>query len=124
MVAQQARADGVEGARPVEAAGQHGGLLAHHLAGDALDTPCHLGGGAARKGHEQDTARIGAGDDQMGDAVGERVGLAGAGAGNDQQRAGNGAAAMLHRGALRRVQPVEIAGQGGRIRRGDIHGAA
>ena len=34
----------------------------------------------------EDAARIGAVDDEMGDAMGERVGLARAGAGDDQQR--------------------------------------
>ena len=42
-----------------------------------------------RKRQEQDPLRIRAVQHQMRDAVGERVGLAGAGAGNDQQRTGD-----------------------------------
>ena len=63
-------------------------LGAEHLARDALDPARHLGRRAAREGHQQDAARIGAVDDQMRDAVRQRVGLAGAGAGDDQQRPG------------------------------------
>ena len=44
----------------------------------------HLASGAAGKCHQQDASRVGAVDDQMGDAMGQRVGLAGAGTGNDQ----------------------------------------
>ena len=62
------------------------GLVAHHLAGDPLDPAGHLGGGAARKRHQQDAPRVGAVDDQMGDAMGQRVGLAGARAGDHQER--------------------------------------
>ena len=78
-------------------------VAAEHLAGDALDARGHLRGGAARKRHQQDAARIGALDDQMGDAVRQRVGLARPGAGDDQQRPGD-AAAAVHRppGAARR----------------------
>ena len=65
------------------------GVAAEHLAGDALDAPRHLRRGAAREGHQQDAARIGAVDDQMRDAVRQRVGLARAGAGDDQQRPGD-----------------------------------
>ena len=53
---------------------------------DALDPPRHLGGGAAREGQQQDAARIGAAHDQVGDPVRQRVGLARAGAGDDEQR--------------------------------------
>ena len=55
---------------------------------DALDPAHHLGGGAARECQQQDAARIGAVDDQMRDPMGERVGLARAGAGDDQERTG------------------------------------
>ena len=51
---------------------------------------------------------------QMRDAGGERAGLAGAGAGEQQDRA----VQRLDRGALRGVQPVEI---GGRRLRPDPH---
>jgi hypothetical protein len=53
---------------------------------DAFDPLGHLGGGTPRKRHQQDAARVGALDDQMGDPMGEGVGLSGSGSGNDQQR--------------------------------------
>jgi hypothetical protein len=40
----------------------------------------------ARKRHQQDAARIGAVDDQVRYPMGQRIGLAGSGAGDDQQR--------------------------------------
>ena len=54
---------------------------------DALGAPLHLGGGPAREGQQQDAAGIGAVDDQVRDAVRQGAGLAGARAGNHQQRA-------------------------------------
>ena len=95
IVAQQPGADAVEGAGPGQRVGDDGGVAAQHLAGDALDPPGHFRRGAARKGHQQDAPRIGALDDQMRDAVRQRVGLAGTGAGDDQQRPGDLAVAML-----------------------------
>ncbi len=111
VVAQQPRADAVEGAGPGERVGR-GAAAAEHVAGDALDAPRHLHGGAAREGHEQDAARIGAVDDQMRDAVGERVGLARAGAGDDEQRRGGTrialADAMLDGAPLLRIELFEM----------------
>ncbi|MND51621.1 hypothetical protein D3C80_426130 [compost metagenome] len=74
--AQQARADAVKRAGPGERIGHDAAIRAHNLLADAFDTAAHFGGRAAGKGHQQDTARIGARDDQVGNAVGERVGLA------------------------------------------------
>ena len=55
--------------------------------------------------------RIGAVDDQMGDAMGQGVGLAGAGAGNDQQRRRWAAPpAMLHGSPLLGVERFEVSG--------------
>jgi hypothetical protein len=65
-----------------------------------------LGRGPAREGEEQDAARIGALHHQMGDAVCERVGLAGAGARNDQQRP-RLSVAMLDGAALLGIQRGE-----------------
>ena len=62
------------------------GAVAHDLSCDALDAPGHFGRGAARKGHQQDPAGIGTVDDQMGDAMGQGVGLPGTRAGDDQER--------------------------------------
>ena len=112
VLAQDAGADGVEGAGPAEAGGQGGGLVAEDRAGDALDAALHLRRGASGEGHQQDAARVGARKDQVGDAVRQRVGLAGAGAGDDQQRAGDLAVAVQDGRALGFVQPVEVAGVG------------
>ena len=59
-------------------------LSPEHLAGDPLDPFRHFGRRAAGKRHQQDAAGVGAVDDQMGDAMGQGVGLAGARAGNHQ----------------------------------------
>ncbi len=104
IVAQQTRADAVERAGPGQRIGDYRCVAAEHLDGDALDAPGHLRGSAARKRHQQDAARIGALDDQMRDAVGQRVGLAGPGAGDDQQRLGNAAVAVHDRQALLGVE--------------------
>ena len=53
---------------------------------DRLDPAQHLGGGAAREREQQDAPRVGAALDEVGDAVHERGRLAGAGAGDDEQR--------------------------------------
>ena len=71
----------------------------------------HLGCRAARERHQQDAARIGAADDQMGDAVRQRVGLAGPGAGDDQERSADmaiGRDAVLDGSPLLRIERFEI----------------
>jgi hypothetical protein len=85
-------------------------FIAQHLARDPLDAAVHLGRGAARKGHQEDAARIGAADDQMRDAVSQRVGLAGSRRLRSpaEERGTIAADAMLNRAPLRRVQRVEI----------------
>ena len=85
MFAQQPRADAVKGAGPGQRVGHDAGIVAQHLPRDSLDACFHFGSCAAGKRHQQDAAGIGAADDQMGDAMRQRVGLAGAGAGNHQQ---------------------------------------
>ena len=55
------------------------------LAGDPLDPTRHLGRGPAGESQQEDAARIGAVDDQMRDAMGQGVGLARSGSGDDQQ---------------------------------------
>ena len=70
--------------------------------------PLHLGGGAAREGEQQDAVRVGAAHHQMRDAVRERVGLARAGARDDQQRARVAVRAVLDRRALIRIEAIEI----------------
>ena len=123
IVAQEARADAMEGAGPVQRIGHHASVCPHHLSRDAFDAAAHLGRRAARKRHQQDAARIGAVDDQMRDAVRQRIGLAGAGSGDHQQRAGRRSIArqhaMFHSAALFRIQGVEI---GGGCKQGIIRG--
>ena len=86
IVAQQFGADGMEGAGPSHALSHDAGFIAQRLSADALHAPGHLGCGAPGEGHQQDAARIGAADDEMGDAMCQRVGLARPGTGNHQQR--------------------------------------
>ena len=106
----------------VEGIGDGAGRGAHHLAGDAFDAARHFSRRrGARKVIKQDAARVGAVDDEVGDAVGEGVGLARAGAGDDQQRAadGIGVDAMLYGAALLGIQALEVVDLGGhgRIKR-------
>ena len=81
------------------------------LRGDALDAALHLGCGAAGEGEQHHPARIGAADDQMRDAMGERVGLARARAGDDEKRRRfiEGVAAVFDRAALFGVKTRQIA---------------
>ena len=69
--------------------------------GDAL---LHLAGGLVGEGDREDLAGLhAAGGEQVGDARGERLGLARAGAGDDEQRP-----ALVHdRLPLLRVEPLE-----------------
>ncbi len=77
MVAQQTRADAVEGAGPGQLIRHDGGIVAHDLAGNPLHALRHFGSRPTRECHQQDSPGIGAVDDQMGDAMGEGVGLSG-----------------------------------------------
>lgn len=52
---------------------------------DALRAAVHLGSGAPRKRQQQNARRIGTVDDQMRDAMRQRVGLARSGPGDNQQ---------------------------------------
>ncbi len=116
VVAQQLGADAVKGSRPSERVGR-GAAAAQHVAGDALDASRHLHGRTPREGHEQDASRIGAVEDQMRHAVGERVGLARAGAGDDEQGRSRTrialADAMLDGAPLLRIELFEM-GEGHR----------
>ena len=86
MVAQQPRADRMEGPGPGQPLRQHRRLRPHHLRGDPLGPPGHLRRGAAREGHQQDPPRVGAAEHQLRQPVHQRVGLAGARPGDHQQR--------------------------------------
>ena len=79
--AERAMADAVERAAPEAAR-----LDAREL----LDAVEHLLGGLVGEGEEEDFAGADALGEEVGDAVGEGAGLAGAGAGEDEERAGFG----------------------------------
>src|SRR6266850_4815578 len=80
MAADQAVGDRMEGARPWQA------HFLLNLADDALRAPRHLDRGAPREGQQQDALGLCSPKNEMRDPVGERVGLAGARAGDDEQR--------------------------------------
>ncbi len=93
--AQQARPDGVECPGPADASA--GSRLVPCAVAMMRSARRSISTAARReKVKQQDAARIGAVDDQMGDAMSQRVGLAGAGTGNDQQRTRDIGAAARH----------------------------
>ncbi len=71
-----------------------------------LHPPVQLGRRAAREGRQHDALRVGAFENEMRDAMRERVGLARPGAGDDEERR----LIVLDREALRLVEVVEEAG--------------
>ena len=116
VLAQQARADGMESARPAQLGLRQPGSPDGHLRQDAAHAAPHLVRRAAREGEQQDARRVGTVGDQVRHAVGERVGLARAGAGDHQQgrcrvRTRTPVHAMHHRRALRRIEPRERIGR-------------
>jgi hypothetical protein len=86
ILAQQARADAVVGARPGQRIRHDPGIVAQDLARDAFDPLCHRGRRAPRKRHQQNPAGVRTLNDQVGDAMGEGVGLAGTRSRDDEQR--------------------------------------
>ena len=121
ILAQQPRADGMKGARPGESVCKPC-LAAQGVCRDALDAPSHLGRGAAREGQQHDASRIDSANDEMRHTVRQRVGLARAGTGYDQERrrAGDVRAAELNGAALFRIEMGEMRGghRDGRVGRG------
>jgi hypothetical protein len=79
-------ADPMERAGPNERIGHDTSFLAEDFARNALHAFRHLASGAARERHQQDAPGIGTIDDQMGNAVGERIRLARPRTGDDQER--------------------------------------
>ena len=112
IFAQQPGADGVESAGPGERIAHRRHAWPHDIGRHALDPARHLGGCAARERQQHDPAGVDAVDDEMRDPMRQRVGLAGAGAGDDQQRAGvdEFRPAVFHGAALVRVELGEIGG--------------
>ena len=86
MFAQDPRADAVKGAGPGKRVGRNAGIAPQHLGADALHAARHLGSRTPGKRQEKNPPRIGTMDDQVRDAVGKRIRLAGSRAGNDEQR--------------------------------------
>ena len=60
--------------------------MGQDIAGDAFDPARHLYGGAPREREEHDPPGVGALHDQVGHAVCQGIGLAGAGAGDNEKR--------------------------------------
>ena len=117
VVAQQPVADGVERARPAHAL--RDGLadtperFVERFPGDLEGAAAHFGGRAARKGKHQNPRRVHPVNDQMGHAIRERIGLARARAGDDEQRSGlesllRQRLAVGHGLALRSVESLEV----------------
>ena len=104
VVAQQAVADRMEGAGPREPlrnrVADAAERLVERLLHDVVRAAAHLGGRAAREGQHEDARRIDAVDRQVRDAMGERVRLARARTGDDEQRAGLEAFASAKRLAV------------------------
>ena len=97
-------------------------MIRARLPTSVLDPLLHLGGGLVGEGDRQDRAGVGlALGDQPGDPPGQHPGLAGPGAGHDQQRR----ARVHHRRALRLVEALEqLVGTGtaalGALRLGEL----
>ena len=85
VLSQEAGANAVKRARPNEGIGQNGRIVAQDLARDPLYSARHLCGRSSRESHQQYAVRIGTVDDQVRDAMGECVGLAGAGTGDNEE---------------------------------------
>jgi hypothetical protein len=101
----------VERAGPAQRLVHDASLLAEDLVRDLLDPFRHLRRGTPRERHQQDPARVRAADNQMRDAVGKRVRLAGPGAGDDQQGSSDmtiGSYAVLDGSTLLRIERLKI----------------
>jgi len=104
----------VECSSPSQRIDDGAGAATHNLSRNMLNAPDHFGRGAARKGHQQDPAGIGAVDDMMGDPVSHGVGLPGTRPGDDQERCAWCSVlrlnAMLDGSSLFTIEGLEIAG--------------
>ena len=100
VLAQNPRADGMERAAP-----ERRQLPAQQIG----DAPHHFAGGLVGEREQQNSVRRDALFQQIGDAIGERARLAGAGAGNDERRAGRrGDGGQLLRIQFARVINLQI----------------
>ena len=113
VLAQQARADAVERASPPKCGGALRSRSAEPQLQQLSRPTLHLGRCPAAEREQQDPLRVGTVSNQVRDAEGKRVGLAGSGAGDDQQRTGVARVrtrAVLDREPLLRVQRREEVG--------------
>jgi hypothetical protein len=111
IFAEQPGTNTVEGAGPAECVGYDAGIVAQDLAGDPFDPFRHFGRGASRERHQQNPARVGAADDEVGDTVGEGVRLARSGACDDQEGRSDvtvGSDAVLDGSPLLRIECLKI----------------
>jgi hypothetical protein len=107
--AQQARADGV-GTGPANASTGAGRAI--RCGNNALRPPLYLRRGSPGECEQEDAAWIGPVDNQMRDAVGQRIGLARSGPGDDQERSCDVGAvacnAVLNRSALLEIEGLQV----------------
>jgi len=75
VFSQETRPDAVECPGPSEGGSDRSPTLVSDLVTNPVDAFRHFHGGSPRKRQEKNAARIGAIDDEMGDAMGERVGF-------------------------------------------------
>ncbi len=112
--AEQSIGNRVKGPGPWQAAGRQHRRTRRRRPDDVFDAPRHFLGGATRECQQENALRIDTFDDQVRDAVGEGHRLAGAGSGDDQQRAGEEATVVFDALAefsgetLRRVQHTQV----------------
>ena len=72
-------------AGPGKCIGHDTGICSENLRTYPFDATGHFGRGPAREGHQQDATRVSAVDDEMGDPMSKRVGLARPGPGDDEK---------------------------------------
>jgi transposase len=123
VAAQDARADSVKGAGPRQGCRCAGRVFAAGVRDDAPSAAAHLGGGTTRERQQENAARVGATDDQVGDPMRERAGFAGAGTRYDEKGRRDVAAtrnhAMFARQALLTVEIGKVrSGHASRSRSG------
>ncbi len=93
--------DGVGGLAELGERAAERGVVEHRPAAEGAEQAVlHLGRGGLGVGEAEDALRIGAGEEQAGDAVGEHAGLARAGVGRDPARRARGRGADLRGGGL------------------------
>ena len=83
----------------------------HYLARDPRDPTGHLCSRSSREGHQQDAPGVGAVDNKVRNPVGQRVGLARASAGDDEEGLSYSAVmphAMFNGTALLRIEFIKI----------------